>query len=92
MSSPPPNVTPQMRQAVYEDDCRVQGHLFRADFPTHQDEDADDMAHLKCSRCGVVHLIVPKPEPTYERARDRYRKLRADAQAWRDHQAAPPPR
>lgn len=79
----PIEVTPEMRQAVYEADCEVKGHLFIFDNVFQSTDghtsvvsgpDADTLPHVRCGRCTKVWLLIDDPGNDYD---DAVVKLRA---------------
>lgn len=65
-------VTPEMRAAVYEEDCRDRGHLLSYDSALHLEGRAGQVigpdgqqAHITCRRCGKVWLVVEEPADDY---------------------------
>jgi hypothetical protein len=70
-------VTPEMRAAVYADDCKTQGHLLDYTYvfiiedgegyiPPGVPEDM--IPHVRCMRCHRVWLLVEESAATYEEA------------------------
>lgn len=70
-------VTPEMRAAVYEQDCREKGHLLAYENALRFDS-ADggarvlgpdgQQAHITCRRCPKVWLVVEEPGEDYAAA------------------------
>lgn len=66
-------VTPEMRAAVYEQDCRERGHLLAYDNAMRLGAGEGgqvlgpdgQQAHITCRRCGKVWLIVEEPGENY---------------------------
>lgn len=62
----PAVVTPEMRQAVYDDDCKRLGHLFNVKVDAAPTADPNllrawtdlEVPHVLCKRCQRVWLIV----------------------------------
>lgn len=82
----PDDVTPEMRQAVYAADCKLNGHLYDTSgllqpvpnpngfAPIYElgAYDPDEFPAIKCSRCGQVWIVLPVAGEDYE---DAERKL-----------------
>lgn len=82
-----PEITPALRQAVYEADCKEQGHIYDLMIGYELDDvnvlvgrpdghgDTDDLPHIRCRRCRRVWLVVPdSPGLDYEDAEERVTK------------------
>jgi len=74
-------VTPNMRRAVYEEDCQINGHIYNfSDLLGGRDvgeEEVqvvdlighdDKIPHIHCSRCNKVWLVVEVPGIDYDDA------------------------
>lgn len=69
-------VTPEMRAAVYEQDCRDKGHLLAYENAMRLDGGRGgqvlgpdgQQAHITCRRCPKVWLIVEEPGEDYAAA------------------------
>lgn len=67
-------ITPEIRQAVYDADCAELGHIYdfdnimTNDAPEHSASDEAKMPFIKCYRCGRVWLIIPVTGTNYEEA------------------------
>lgn len=70
-------VTPEMRKAVYEDDCNRLGHIFHLGnaFGTNPNGSGavlagpeNEFPQLTCSRCSKVWIIDDEPGDDYDDA------------------------
>lgn len=69
-------ITPEMRAAVYEQDCGRLGHLpsldnalrFIGEGGTQIGGPVEQQAHITCRRCGKVWLVVEEPGQDYAAA------------------------
>jgi hypothetical protein len=68
-------VTPEMRRAVYEQDCRDRGHLLAYENAMQLSGSGGQVigpngqqAHIECRRCGKVWLVVEEPGEDYTAA------------------------
>lgn len=70
-------VTEEMRRAVYEEDCRRNGHLVSYDNAMLFEVGTEGarvagpdgkQAHITCRRCGKVWLIVEEAADSYQAA------------------------
>ncbi len=75
----PITVTPEMRQAVYDADCVVEGHVFKIDNVLQLVNNTTALAnaeglipHLYCARCGKVWLVVETPGNGYADAESKF--------------------
>lgn len=79
-------VTDEMRAAVYAADCTEQGHQVSVQEAIRPDPDAPvgsyrmdvrgpdgEIAHLRCTRCGQVWLVIEEPAVDYAGAVSRLR-------------------
>jgi hypothetical protein len=65
-------VTPEMRAAVYEQDCREKGHLLAYENAMQLNGSGGQVlgpdgqqAHIFCRRCPKVWLVVEEPGKDY---------------------------
>lgn len=75
----PINVTPEMRQAVYAEDCLNKGHSIKAETALYFTNGMMTLQnieglipHLNCERCGKVWLVVETPGADYTDAETQY--------------------
>lgn len=73
-------VTPEMRQAVYAEDCLARGHILEfstiieavSDTPPViggiSDLDETQLPYIECSRCGSVWIVFPHAGSDYDDA------------------------
>lgn len=70
-------VTPEMRSAVYEEDCRRWGHILSFDNALRFEAGKDgaqvlgpegQQPFITCRRCGKVWLVVEEPGENYAAA------------------------
>lgn len=81
---------PEIRQAVYEQDCNESGHIFNFDPVISADETVkrvrvigvtpdNKLPHITCSRCGHVWIVIPFSGHDYKQAeRQLYSLLKSD--------------
>ena len=85
-------VTPEMRAAVYADDCVIEGHIISIEnmmsnnphikpkeySPEIRSENEGEFPHIFCRRCKKVWLIIEDPGTDYEDAETKLQgKLKA---------------
>lgn len=83
------DITPEVRQAVHDEDCAEHGHQveFGSAFQYVRTEhggmhlagpDHNTLAHLTCRHCGAAWLIVETPGRGYADALEKFTALLAD--------------
>jgi hypothetical protein len=80
-------VTPEVRKAVYAQDCLDKGHVFDfgkavASWDHKLDvasSDPDEMPHLTCLRCDKTWLIIEEPGDGYDDAIVKLKKKMKDS-------------
>jgi len=83
-------VTPEMREAVYAEDCKKNGHILditnmfqNSDedsiagrhAPDVQGPDDETFAHIFCRRCGRVWIVLEDSGRDYDQAVKKFQKL-----------------
>ena len=86
----PIQVTPEMREAVYAEDCKLFGHipditnmfqnsdedsLVGRHAPDIQGPDDETFAHIFCRRCGRVWIVLEDSGRDYDQALKKFQKL-----------------
>jgi hypothetical protein len=76
-------VTPEMRAAVHAKDCEDLGHLYDTSTMLGHDPESNrrglrgptgKVAHLSCSRCSAVWIVMPTPGNGYDEALAKVKK------------------
>jgi hypothetical protein len=76
-------ITPELRQAVYEADCETLGHMIDVGPGIAPSEHRNGrrivgpegkMPHLVCMRCANVWIIIAKSGRSYNQAERRFRE------------------